>query len=139
MTNKVCIRVCNPGDVNALALLGQATFLESFAGLLDGIGILGHCANQHSSAVYRGWFEPGGAPVGYLVFVPPILPTVDTYADDLEIKRLYLLHPFQRNGVGRRLMEKALAHARKQNCRRVLLEVLPATRALLSFIKNSDL
>jgi ribosomal protein S18 acetylase RimI-like enzyme len=146
MTNKVTIRICNLGDENTLSLIGQATFLESFAGLLDGIDILGHCINQHSALVYRGWLEQvdakiwvaeiGNAPIGYLVLVPPIFRTANPQVDDLEIKRLYLLHPFQGNGIGRRLMEEALTYAREQNCRRVLLEVYSGNPSAIVFYEK---
>src|SRR3989304_4817533 len=107
MTNKVNIRVCARGDETTLSLLGQATFLESFAGSIDGVHILSHCANQLSSVIYRGWLEqenvkiwiaevePGNAPVGYLVLTSPNLPIADPKDDDIEIKRIYLLRHFQ--------------------------------------------
>jgi ribosomal protein S18 acetylase RimI-like enzyme len=148
MTNKVNLRICNPGDENTLSLLGQSTFLESFAGLLDGNDILGHCASQHSSIVYRGWLEhantktwvaeiePGNAPVGYLVLVPPILPIADSQVDDIEIKRLYLLHPFRGIGIGKRLMAEALIDARNRNCRRVLLEVYAGNTGAIAFYQK---
>lgn len=148
MTNEVNIRICNHGDENTLSLIGQATFLESFAGLLEGNDILGHCANQHASTVYRGWLEqvntkiwmaeiePGNAPIGYLVLVPPILPIVEPQVDDLEIKRLYLLHPFQGVGIGKRLMQEALSYARNQNCRRVLLEVYSGNTSAIAFYQR---
>jgi diamine N-acetyltransferase len=40
-------------DAAALSLLGQATFLEAFAGILNGPDILAHCAKAHSADVYR--------------------------------------------------------------------------------------
>lgn len=40
MTEFVSLRRCGVDDANALALVGQATFLESFAGTLDGADIL---------------------------------------------------------------------------------------------------
>src|SRR2546421_9403939 len=103
-TGSVRIRLCMPGDEQALALVGQATFLESFAGVLSGADILAHCAKQHSPEIYKAWLadrrvrswmaemEPGQAPVGYLVLAPANLPLADFRDDDLEIKRIYVLH-----------------------------------------------
>ena len=42
------IRAAAVSDVEALALIGAATFLETFAGVLDGTAIIEHCERQHS-------------------------------------------------------------------------------------------
>lgn len=39
----VTIRPCVAGDEAALALVGQATFLETYAGVLPAGDILSHC------------------------------------------------------------------------------------------------
>ena len=144
----VTIRHCTIGDEIALALLGQATFLESFAGMLDGNDILSHCANQHSISTYLGWLkqdtfsvwmaeiEPGNAPIGYLVISPPNLPITDPRVDDLEIKRIYLLSPFQGMGLGKRLMQKALDHAKRHNSRRLLLGVHSRNTSAIAFYQK---
>ncbi len=142
------IRRCTIGDETALSLLGQATFLESFAGMLDGNDILAHCANQHSVSVYLGWLEqnaygvwiaeiqPGNAPIGYLVISPPNLPIADPQADDLEIKRIYLLSPFQGTGIGKRLMLEALDYAKHHNSRRLLLGVHSRNTNAIAFYQK---
>ena len=67
------IREAGADDASALALIGAATFLETFAGILDGDAIVGHCAAQHVEAAYRAYLadgarawiaeaQPGGAP-----------------------------------------------------------------------------
>ncbi|MFD1041416.1 hypothetical protein [Pseudoxanthomonas kaohsiungensis] len=53
MVGEVSIRRASPGDEAALSLVGQATFLETFAGVLDGAAIVGHCAGAHGAARYR--------------------------------------------------------------------------------------
>ena len=148
MNDRAHIRLCTPGDEFALSLLGQATFLESFAGMLDGADILAHCASKHSLAVYQRWLqsedvsiwiaeiEPGNAPVGYLVLTPPDLPIADPRTDDREIKRIYLLHPFQGSGLGKRLMQEAFAHVRQQGCRRVLLGVFSRNTNAIAFYQR---
>ena len=145
---KITIRRCASGDETSLSLLGQATFLESFAGMLDGNDILAHCANQHSASVYHGWLgqnaygvwiaeiQPGNAPIGYLVLAPPNLPIADPQADDLEIKRIYLLSPFQGTGIGKRLMQEALAYAKRCNSRRLLLGVHSRNTNAIAFYKK---
>lgn len=145
----VRIRPSVEGDEDALALVGSATFLEAFAGAIDGEDILAHCAIQHAPAVYRAWLEdggtriwiaetdPGAAPVGYVVLTAPALPMADLRRDDLEIKRIYVLHRFQRGGVGKRLLTHAAAHARQQGCRRLLLGVNAHNDQAIGFYERS--
>ena len=61
------------GCAETLALIGPASFLEAFAGVLEGKDILAHCRHQHSVAKYAAWLaqpearaclaEVKGAPV----------------------------------------------------------------------------
>ncbi len=128
------LRVCGPGDEEKLALVGAASFLEAFAGstFLDGVDVLAHCRNQHSAAKYAAMLaDPGtraclaevkGAPVGYAVVCPPDL-SVPVGPDDMELKRIYLLHRFQGSGIGAALMEWSVKMARQMGMRRLLLGV----------------
>jgi ribosomal protein S18 acetylase RimI-like enzyme len=142
------IRPAAPGDEAALALLGQATFLESFAGTLRGRDIAIHCERAHAPRVYRDWLAAadahvwlaeaahGGAPVGYLVLAPADLPLPDLSPQDLEIKRVYLLHRFQGAGLGRGLMEAARARAVERGARRLLLGVYSRNDAAIGFYQR---
>ena len=143
--DNIQLRLAGEGDAAALALLGQATFLDTFAGILQGADILAHCQRQHAPELYRDWLAnpdkhiwlaevaPGAAPVGYLVLSPPDLPDVAPQAGDLEIKRIYLLHRFQGQRIGQRLMQAAFAHARNMGARRMLLGVYGENHAALAF------
>ena len=142
------IRPCTPGDEAALALVGQATFLDTFAGVLTGPDIVAHCARAHALEVYREWLadsryalwlvegQPGDAPVGYMVVSPPQLPVPDTDGD-LELKRIYLLGRFQGTGVGRRLLDLAVAQARIHGAERLLLGVYAHNDAAIGFYERS--
>lgn len=140
----VTLRACVPGDEHALACLGAATFLESYAGLLDGQDLIAHSHTQHAADVYaalladrqaRLWLaevEPGAAPVGYLVLTQPDLP-VPKGAGDLEVKRIYVLERFKQAGVGRRLMDAAALHLQCSGGGRLLLGVYQRNVAALAF------
>jgi ribosomal protein S18 acetylase RimI-like enzyme len=144
----VSIRQCGPGDEAALALVGQATFLETFAGILPGADIVAHCEKQHSTAKYAAWLAdaksavwvaelaPGAAPVGYLVLTKPDLPLADVGPGDLEVKRVYLLQRCQGNGVGAQLMEAARLFAAAQGVRRLLLGVYGKNAAAIGFYER---
>src|ERR1051326_2893541 len=94
------IRRCVPGEEISLSIVGQATFLDAFAGVLSGKDIIGHCIRQHSSEKYAAWLrdkdsaiwiaevEPGQAPVGYLILTKPDLPLPDISPKDAEVKRV---------------------------------------------------
>ncbi len=126
------LRVCRPEDAERLALVGAATFLEAFAGFLKGEDILAHCRKHHSAEKYAAMLadaetkivtaEVKGSAVGYAVVCPPDLP-VPTTADDLELKRIYLLHRFQGSGMGAALMEWSVDAAKAMGRRRLLLGV----------------
>jgi ribosomal protein S18 acetylase RimI-like enzyme len=145
---EIRVRLCGPGDEKALSLVGQATFLEAFAGILSGEDILLHCANQHSPDIYKQWlgdarastwlaeFQPGDAPVGYLVAAPASLPLPGLRQDDVEVKRIYLLHRVQGAGVGMRLMNEAVNFAARSGSRRLLLGVYEKNDRAIAFYER---
>jgi ribosomal protein S18 acetylase RimI-like enzyme len=139
---EIALRFCAAGDEDALALVGAATFLETFAGLLTGSDILAHCRVHHAASQYAAWLadakyrlclaELKGAPVGFVVLSPPDLPVAVTQ-DDIELKRIYLLHRFQGGGLGRALLEWSAAQARLMGKKRLLLGVKADNTAALAF------
>ena len=139
----ITIRLCGPGDAEPLALVGQATFLQSYAEVLPGEDILAHCRREHARELYDAWLaDPGvriwiaetatGAPVGYVTLNPPDLP-IPTGPDDVEIKRIYLLHRFHGAGLGARLMAAAVAGAQGLGRKRILLGVFSRNTPALAF------
>jgi len=144
----ISIRPAAPGDEAALALVGQATFLEAFAGILPGRDLMNHCLQQHAVEKYAAWLgdpatrmwlaevEPGGAPVGYLVLTTPDLPVPDLGPADAEIKRVYILHRFQGEGLGTRLMDAGRRHAAASGKRRLLLGVYSQNTSAVAFYER---
>ena len=144
----ITIRPASPGDEIALALVGQASFLEAFAGVLPGRDLMSHCLKQHAVEKYAAWLQdpatsvwlaevdPGGAPVGYLVLTTPDLPLPDLGPGDTEIKRVYLLHRFQGEGLGTRLMDAAHRQAAAAGKRRLLLGVYSQNASAVAFYER---
>ncbi len=144
----VSTRTCVPGDEIALSLVGQASFLEAFAGVVAGQARLAHCGHQHAAAKYAAWrrdpasrvwlaeVEPGRAPVGYLVLTKPDLPLADIGPADLEVKRVYVLHRFQGQRIGARLMDEARTHAVAAGAHRLLLGVYSGNEAAIGFYEK---
>jgi ribosomal protein S18 acetylase RimI-like enzyme len=143
----VTVRPAGPGDAARLTAIGRASFLEAFAGILDGDDILVHCATQHAPAVYESWLAEDRkrlwlaeadrrAPVGYAASAPPDLPLPDLSPADIEIKRLYVLHRFHGLKLGWRLMQAALDEAKRTGFRRALVGVYHGNDGAIAFYER---
>lgn len=149
MATEIQLRRCEAGDEAALALIGQSTFLETFAGVLGGKDILVHCENAHSPELYRTWLAnpsialwlaeitPGGAPIGYMVVAPTQLPLADTSKDDVELKRVYVLGKFHGGGIGKKLVSEAVNHSLSIGAERLLLGVYAHNASAIGFYERS--
>jgi ribosomal protein S18 acetylase RimI-like enzyme len=134
------IRPAGPDDADALALVGAATFLETFAGFIDGAALVAHCRDAHSAQAYRAYLakgakawlaeiEPGDAPVGYALSCEPELELAQP--GDVELKRIYLLSRFQGSTIAGALMQAVMGEA--QGAKRLLLGVKDDNHRALSF------
>jgi ribosomal protein S18 acetylase RimI-like enzyme len=140
----IVIRPCGPEDAAALALVGQATTLETYSAILPRADMLAHTAHEHGQARYAQWladprYRIWAAEltrtrnlVGYVVLCPPDLP-IPTGPGDLEIKRIYVLAPLKGARLGARLMETAVGAAREAGATRVLLGVNAGNRNAIDF------
>jgi diamine N-acetyltransferase len=139
------VRACGHGDEDALALVGAATFLETYAGVLPKDAILAHCRKHHLPERYQAWLdepnvhiaiaEVNDAPVGYAV-VCPVDSSIEAQPGDIELRRIYLLHRFQRTGIGQALMDWAVDRAAELGCRRLVLGVYPGNTPALKFYQR---
>ena len=136
------VREAAPEDAGALAMVGAATFLETYALVLRGADIVAHCAKAHARAVYEAWIgdpacavwvvEAGDAVVvGYAAMTPPDLP--GSLAGDLELRRIYVLAPFKGSGAGRLLVEAVALEATARGARRLTLGMYGGNDAALAF------
>jgi ribosomal protein S18 acetylase RimI-like enzyme len=140
---EITIRTVDASDAERLALVGAATFLETYAGNVDGGDIVAHAGDAASPAAYRAllgepgtraWLAevaPGRAPVGYALLARPDLP--DARPGDLEVRQIYVLAPFQGRRIGVRLLNEAIAAAQAAGARRVLLGVYSVNAGALAF------
>jgi len=136
------VRACVPGDENKLALLGAATFLETYAGVLPSSAILAHCRKHHVPDAYRAWLDSADthiaiaevedAPVGYAV-VCSVDSSIQASPGDIELRRIYLLHRFQGAGIGLALMDWAIDKAEALGNRRLVLGVYPGNKRAIEF------
>lgn len=143
------IRSCTPDDAFTLSLIGSATLLESFAGVIPGPAILAHCRMNHSVQAWdkylanganTAWLaeiEPGAFPIGYALLTEPDFPAGLSQEGDLELKRIYLFSRFHGGQTGPNLMEAALREARRRGATRVLLGVHPDNARALAFYRRN--
>ncbi len=145
------VRRAVAADAAALALVGAATFLETYAPLIDGADIVAQCAAQQRVEGYAGWVEAAdstvflaesetGAPVGLAVMMPPS-PEINGPAvreGDRELKRIYVLSPWQGSGLGAALMAHGVEEARACGARRVLVGVLGRNLRAIAFYRRQS-
>jgi diamine N-acetyltransferase len=140
-------RKAGPDDAEALSYLGAATFLASFAFDHPGKPLIEHLKAEHSVEYYSAKLAnpdvdivigetPLGAPVGYVMMVPPEHPELQQ-AGDIELKRIYLLGPWQGGGHGRALLDEALKIAQERRAKRVLLAVYESNARAIAFYERA--
>ena len=129
------LRRADVDDAPHLALIAAASFLETFAGVLDGADIVAHLANKSAAGRFADWVNDpgsivtlaehahGAAPIGYTVLTTP--DGVDPVEpDDLELRRIYTLAPTHGTGLGAALMAQAVQDTRALGKSRLVLGVL---------------
>ncbi len=140
------VRRATGQDDAALALIGAATFLETFADVLDGAAVIAHCREAHAQATYARYLEAGaaawlgesgtGAPIGFALLSRPELPAALVAPDDLELKRIYLLSRFHGTGLGAALMAEAVDDAVARGASRLLLGVYAHNARAIAFYRK---
>jgi ribosomal protein S18 acetylase RimI-like enzyme len=124
------IRDATAADAGTLSLIGAASFLDAYAGFLDGDDIVAHCARVHTPAAYEALLADGasawlasdrGAPIGYAVLADNTLAVEEPRPGDVELLRIYVLSRYQRSGVGSALLRHAMRRARARTSPRLLL------------------
>jgi ribosomal protein S18 acetylase RimI-like enzyme len=127
----LAIRPARSSDVPALSELAKRTWSQAFG---DGVSPEDRAAEleEKRSVDYFAdalreetilVAEGDGALVGYVQFGDARIPEVSRQAGDQAVHRLYVDASYQGRGLGRRLIETALAHPRLVRAGRVYLQV----------------
>ncbi len=118
LMERVVVREAHEEDVGRLSLVADATFLESFAGIVAGDALIIHCQKRHAPDYLRQLLEGGArawlaelddAPIGYALLTAPELDAARE--GDIELKKIYVLSRFHGTGIAARLLDTALAQA----------------------------
>ena len=127
------IRRAVPADVAVLVELGTSTFIETFGHLYSAADLQAFLDESHSPAAYGRvlanpdyalWIaERDGDAIGYAQAGPCGLPHADVSPGDGELKRLYLRRSEQNGGVGRALMDAAMAWLERDGPRALWISV----------------
>jgi ribosomal protein S18 acetylase RimI-like enzyme len=151
----VTLRRATPDDDAMLALVGAATFLEAFTWMLPGADILAHAAKSHTPEAYAKYLAApdtritlavtgDDAPVGFAMLTAPELPSIPTFADDIELKRIYLFSRFRNAPVtgstlrpGQALMDAAIADALALGRTRLLLGTHAGNDRAIAFYRRN--
>ena len=134
-------------DADALALLGSATFLATFAFDHPGQPMIEHLRQEHSAAYYAAALcdpaidillgeTPLGAPIGYAMVTPTAHPGLQQ-AGDIELKRIYLLGPWQGGGNGKDLLDRVFEVTEKRGAKRLLLSVYEKNVRAIGFYERA--
>jgi ribosomal protein S18 acetylase RimI-like enzyme len=134
-------------DAEALSFLGAATFMATFAFDHPGQPMMEHLRQEHSTGYYAAALRdpatdivlgetPLGAPVGYAMVTPPAHPMLQK-PGDIELKRIYMLGPWQGGGNGKDLLDLVFAVAEKRGPKRLLLYVYEKNLRAISFYERA--
>lgn len=141
------IRRAGLDDAAALSMIGAASFLESYAHMIGVADIIAHVGAKNSADAWRRFAQDPGnaiwiaelpettAPVGYALLTEPDLP-IEPRDGDIELRRIYLLSKWQGGGLGRRLIETAIGHARAAGKRRFLIGVAGDNDGAIGFYRR---
>lgn len=128
---KVAFRDAEPEDAASLAELGRDSFTETFGHLYAPENLTAFLANHSeprwreelSDARFAVWLaEADGRAVAYCKLGPPSLP-FEVKGPTIELRQLYVLRPWQGEGIAPRLMDWALAEARRRGAGEIYLSV----------------
>ena len=124
------IRPAKPADVPALAALAQRTWSDAFGWSISPEELAAELENRSEASfadALETWTtliaEDDGSLVGYVQFGDVVIDGVEARQGDRELHRLYVDTELQGHGIGRALMEAALAHRRLATAQRVFLQV----------------
>jgi diamine N-acetyltransferase len=139
------LRRATAADAAKLALVGAASFLETFANDHPGDATVAFIRDYHAPSAWTEtlakadtavWIveETAGCPVGYAVLSPGSLP--GTTPEDAELKRIYVLSRWHGTGIGRDLFDVAEAEARARGAARLVLSVYTRNVRAIAFYEK---
>ena len=113
------LREMNPADVDEVLRIEQQAHAHPWT--------RGNFTGALNSGSICKVYEDGEEMLGYVVLMPAL--------DEIELLDITIAAQHQRKGLGRRLLDEAMAIARGMGMRRMLLEVRPSNAAALELYR----
>lgn len=142
----VAIRRCGVGDAHELAEIGASTFHETYDGQIPPDDLESYVRTTFTAGEIERTLGPGrtayflaelgGRPVGYLKLNLPGAQSDLDEVDALEIESIYVGVGFQGLGIGRRLIDQAVAYAVEAGLRAVWLGVWEQNEKAIAFYER---
>ena len=125
------IREAHKDDLTPLSKLATKTYEDAFGSSFSAEDLQKRIDETRSEKYFEHALskdviliaEVEGEMAGYVEFGPPDLPIEGILEGDEELSRLYVLASHQRKGIGKALMDAALAHSRLRNAENIYLDV----------------
>ena len=140
------VRACRRDDVPALAALGRAAFLETYAGTADTDDLARHVEDYFSEAaiakeivresVRYFMAESGEVCAGMIKLRLGSRQELVPEGESREVQQLYVSADYQRKGVGRRLMDAAVAHSQEAAASGLFLSVWSQANWAIAFYED---
>jgi len=115
------VRPATAEDAEALGIIGPAAYAEAYAYLWDRPDAYAHqlrtfgqraCGALLARPEARVWIsEVGGAAVGFLSMIIGSADPIEHRSGGAELPRIYILGSAQRMGIGRLMLDAAIAQA----------------------------
>jgi diamine N-acetyltransferase len=139
------IRLCGPGDEEAVSLINQATILETYAGLSKGTDLVVYVSNELSVDVFKRMLSServrvwtvetivGGCTVGCAVVLSE---EGGEPFSTMKLERLYIFYRFHGQGLGKKLMNEVLSFARQRKTNTISLRVHAENAHAIGFYEH---
>ncbi|MDH3748473.1 MAG: GNAT family N-acetyltransferase [Gammaproteobacteria bacterium] len=133
MITAISIRAAVPSDAPRLSALGREVFIDTYSGTASAHDIQRHVDDYFGESTIS--YDLGQASVQYLLAIDDEscaglvklregdTPTLVSAANAIEVQQLYVSTDFQRMGIGRRLMDSAVATAQERGSAGIWLSV----------------
>jgi ribosomal protein S18 acetylase RimI-like enzyme len=125
------IRKAQKSDLKAFSALAITTYARAFGHTFSASDLALHLAQNFSESSFAEALdkdvillaEDGNSLVGYIQFGAVSIVVEAATLRDQELQRVYVLADFQRRGIGKSLIEAALAHPRLAEAENIYLDV----------------
>jgi diamine N-acetyltransferase len=142
--SSVTVRPAEVTDLSALSALAKRTWADAFGDSVSAEDEAVELEEKRSERYFREALrnntilvaELNGELIGYVQFGGVDIPEADVQPGDHELHRLYVDTQLHGKGIGRELMNAALAHPQLAGANRIFLQVWEKNESALSLYES---